>query len=119
MKKLVTACSIAAVLSFAIAAPVLAQQSGGSKGATKMSQSECDALWNRVDSSKSGSVSQSQAQSYISNFQAVDTNKDGNISKSEFQAGCSQGLVSSSATTGSGSGSGMGSSGGSSTTPKK
>jgi len=109
MRKLATACGIATLLSFAAAMPTLAQQTtpGGSApkaGATKMSQAECESLWNRADSSKSGNLSQTQAQSFVTNFSSVDTNNDGKISQSEFQAGCEKGLVHSSATTGTGAG---------------
>lgn len=111
MKKLATACGIAALLSFAAAMPTLAQQTPGSKtsppaGAMKMSQAECESLWNRADSSKSGNLSQTQAQSFVTNFTSVDTNNDGKISKSEFQAGCDKGLVHSGAATGPGAGTG-------------
>jgi hypothetical protein len=71
----------------------------------KMAQAECESMWNRADSARSGSLSQSQAQSYVTNFSAVDTNSDGNLSRAEFLAGCDKGLVQSSASTGTGSGS--------------
>jgi hypothetical protein len=73
-------------------------------GATKMSQAECAALWNRVDSGKSGNLSETQLKPYVTNFKALDTNSDNKVSQSEFQAGCEKGLVHSSASTGAGSG---------------
>jgi len=79
--------------------------SSKSTGATKMSQAECAALWNRVDSSKTGSISETQAHAYVTDFKAVDTNGDKKLSQSEFQAGCDKGLVHSSASTGAGTGS--------------
>jgi hypothetical protein len=79
--------------------------SSKSTGATKMTQAECAALWNRVDSSKTGSISESQAHAYVTDFKAVDTNGDKKLSQSEFQAGCDKGLVHSTASTGAGTGS--------------
>ena len=79
--------------------------SSGTGGATKMSQAECAALWNRIDSGKAGNVSENQVEAYVTDFQALDTNGDKKISQSEFQAGCDKGLVHSSASTGAGTGS--------------
>lgn len=79
----------------------------------KMTQAECQALWSRLDASKSGSVSEAQAKSYVTDFKGIDSNNDGKLSQTEFQAGCDKGQVHGSATTGSGSGTN-----GSSTMPK-
>jgi hypothetical protein len=73
--------------------------------ATKMSQAECAALWNRVDSGKAGNLTENQVKAYLTDFNSVDTNADKKISQSEFQAGCDKGLVHSTATTGAGTGS--------------
>jgi hypothetical protein len=80
----------------------------------KMTQAECQSLWNRADAGKSGSVSEAQAKAYVTDFKAVDANSDGKLSQTEFQAGCDKGQVHSSATTGPGSGTG-----GPATAPKK
>lgn len=77
---------------------------GGS--AMKLSQAECQSLWNKLDSAKSGSVSATQTRPHITDFKAVDTNNDGKLSQTEFQAGCDRGQVHGSATTGPGSGTG-------------
>jgi len=79
--------------------------SSGSTGAMKMTQAECAALWNRVDASKAGNLSESQAKPYVTDFKALDTNGDKKLSQSEFQAGCDKGLVHSTASTGAGTGS--------------
>jgi hypothetical protein len=78
---------------------------GAAKG-TKMTSAECTSLWNRLDTGKTGNVSQTQAQQYVSDFKSVDTNNDGKLSQAEFQAGCSKGLINSTASTGAGSGTG-------------
>jgi hypothetical protein len=79
--------------------------SSPSTGAAKMTQAECAALWNRVDASKAGNLSESQAKAYVTDFKALDTNGDKKLSESEFQAGCDKGLVHSTASTGAGAGS--------------
>lgn len=73
-------------------------------GATKMSAAECQSLWNKLDTAKSGSVSETMAQPHVTDFDAVDTNSDGKLSQTEFQAGCDKGQIRASATTGPGSG---------------
>jgi hypothetical protein len=74
-------------------------------GAMKMTQAECAALWNRVDSGKAGNLTENQVKAYVTDFKALDTNGDKKISQSEFQAGCDKGLVHSTASTGAGTGS--------------
>jgi hypothetical protein len=74
-------------------------------GAQKMTQAECAALWNRVDSGKAGNLTENQAKAYVTDFKALDTNSDSKLSQSEFQAGCDKGLVHSTASTGAGAGS--------------
>src|SRR5262245_59969564 len=72
--------------------------------AIKMTQAECQSLWSRLDTAKSGSITEAQARPYVTDFKAVDANNDGKLSQSEFQAGCVKGQVHGSATTGPGSG---------------
>jgi hypothetical protein len=87
-------------LAYAQTSP--APKPGG--GATKMSQAECQSLWNKLDAGKSGSVTSAQAQPHVTDFKSVDTNSDGKLSQTEFQAGCDKGQIRGSATTGPGSG---------------
>ena len=61
-----------------------------------MTQSEisaCNAAWTSLEGSKTGTVSQAQAQSAVSNFSSADTNKDGKLSQAEFTEACRKGLV--------------------------
>ena len=112
--------SLAATAALAIAMPALAQttapQTTTPKSAAKMSQADCSAAWTKLDASKSGSVSQSQAQGVVSDFKAADTNNDGKLTQAEFTAACDKGLVTASAATGSG---GRGMTGSEPTPPKK
>ncbi len=72
--------------------------------AMKLSQAECDTLWNQANPSKGATISMSQAQPYVSNFKSVDIDNDGSISQVEFRKGCNNGLVKSSSSSGSSSG---------------
>jgi len=96
--------AIAALASFALVGPGLAQTSTTPGGATKMSRADCTSEWSRLDASKAGSVAQSQSQNMISDFSSADTDKDGKLSQTEFMSACDKGLVRSSSTgTGTGS----------------
>jgi hypothetical protein len=95
----------AAVLAGMLAAgSAMAQTTTAPKTLMKITQAECTSLWNTLDASKAGSVSEAQARSHVANFQSVDTNKDGKLSRAEFQAGCDKGQVHGSASTGTGTG---------------
>jgi hypothetical protein len=89
-----------------IAGSAMAQTTTAPKGQMKMTQAECTSLWNTLDSSRAGSISQAQAQTSVTDFSSVDTNNDGKLSKAEFEAGCDQGQVHSTASTGTSPGTG-------------
>jgi hypothetical protein len=109
--------SLAATAALAIAVPAFAQTTTMPKNsAPKMSQAECKAAWTKLDASKTGSVSQIQAQGVVTDFKAADANNDGKLTQVEFMAACDKGLVTASAATGSG---GRGMTGSESTSPKK
>lgn len=105
--KIVAAAGLALALGIGTAAAQTT--SPGASGAQKMSQVECQQIWSKLDTSKAGSVSQSQATSYVTDFSKADANSDGRLSSTEFTSACNSGLVRQSAATGSGSGSGSGS----------
>jgi hypothetical protein len=95
--------SFAATAALALAMPALAQTTAPASGATKMSQADCTAAWTKLDASKSGGVSQTQAQGTVTDFKSADTNNDGKLTQTEFMSACSKGLVTASAATGTGS----------------
>jgi EF hand domain-containing protein len=100
-----SATSVAALLfASLLASPSMAQTTPPPSGAIKLSAAQCSALWNKLDASKSGSVTQAAASSYVADFKAVDTNNDGKLSQAEFTAGCNKGLVHDTASSGAGSG---------------
>ena len=107
MRKAIVVCSTAVAFGLLSGAAVAQTQPNPTSpgGATKMSQAECAALWNRVDSGKAGNLTENQVKAYVKDFNALDTNGDKKISQSEFQAGCDKGLVQSTAATGAGTGS--------------
>jgi len=109
--------SIAATAALALAIPALAQTTTTPKSSTmKMSQADCTAAWTKLDASKAGSVSQTQAQGVVTDFKAADSNGDGKLTQAEFTAACDKGLVTASAASGTG---GRGMTGTDSTAPKK
>ena len=89
--------AVATTIAIVLGASAVAAQTTAPK---KMAQSECQSIWNRADSSKSGALTSTQAQSYISDFKTADTNNDGKLSSTEFMAACDKGLVHDSASTG-------------------
>ena len=104
MQRLITSATLVlAVLSGSAVAqtntgPGVTAPSGSSS--MKMSRTDCDATWAKLDSGNTGSVSQTQAQGIISDFKAADANGDGKLSQLEFRQACDRGLVGSPASTG-------------------
>jgi hypothetical protein len=105
--KLVAATAIALLIGIGSAAAQTGGAPGGKGTAApkQVSQAECQQIWSKLDSSKSGMASQAQATPYVTDFKAADANSDGRLSQAEFQNACQTGLVHDSATTGAGSGS--------------
>ena len=108
MKMLVVS---AALLSGLLASSAFAQTNSGpgitapsGSSSMKMSRTDCDAAWMKLDSGNTGSVSQAQSQGMISDFKTADANGDGKLSQMEFRQACDRGLVSSTASTGPGGG---------------
>lgn len=96
---------VAMVGLFAAGAHAQTTAPSGNTGATggtssmKLSQSECDSVWNKAGPS-GDSLTKTQAQAHVSNFSSVDTNNDGKLSRAEFNQGCDKGLIRSTASTG-------------------
>lgn len=108
MTKTIIAASLAAALLSSVAvAQTSTSPSGGA--ATKMSSTDCQALWTRINTNSTGGnaaggMTPTQAQAYVQDFKSVDTNSDGRLVMAEFMTACQGGMVRDSATTGSGSG---------------
>jgi hypothetical protein len=110
MNRVILAAAFALALGSASA---IAQTSGtGTPGAAtggasgvQMSSAECQALWSKANPGGTGSLTQTQAQPYVTSFSQVDTDGDGQISNAEFMSACQAGHVRDTATTGAGTGS--------------
>lgn len=116
MKKL-CATSIAALLATSGALFPVHEQALAADAT--LSKADCLSLWGRVDSAGGGSLSGTQAQSYVSDFSKVDRDGDGKLTKLEFAKGCKKGLVHDSASTGASEGASGRSNEGGSTAPKQ
>lgn len=109
MKQLIIASALALVSATAVAA----QSTEKAPGAMKLSQAECDSLWTQANPSNAATISQAQAQPFVTDFKKANPDGDGTLDKAEFSKACGMGLVKSSGSTGASSGSGGSSSSGS------
>lgn len=128
MLKSILAAGAVVMLGLATAtaqtSPGTSGTTGSKAGKQQMTQAECQSVWSKADASSAGSLTQSRAGAYVTNFATADTNKDGKLTSAEFLTACQQGMVHDTATTGTGTGT-TGSTGspsgpgGSSSSPKK
>jgi hypothetical protein len=66
-----TIATLSAAVALGLAVPALAQTTTtASSGAAKMNRADCTGAWTKLDASKTGSVSQSQAQGVVTDFKA-------------------------------------------------
>lgn len=93
---------LASAMIIAASLPVSAQ---------KLSQAECDTLWKQANPSGAATITEAQAQAFVSDVKAANPDGDGTLDKSEFSKACGKGLVKSSSA-GAGAGSSSGSSSG-------
>lgn len=70
----------------------------------KLSQAECTSLWNQANPSGGATITEAQAQPYVTNFKAANPDGDGTLDKNEFDKACQDGLVQSAASSGAASG---------------
>ena len=89
---------------FAVTAISVMTASGALAAEQKLSQAECDALWMQANPSNAATISEAQAKGYVSDFKAANPDNDGSLDKAEFTKACNTGLVSGSASSGSGAG---------------
>ena len=60
---------------------------------TKLTQAECDTLWNQANPSGAATITQAQAQSYVIDFKAANPDGDSSLDQKEFATACKNGLV--------------------------
>ena len=65
---------------------------GMSSGA-KLSQADCDAVWRKANPSSAATITETEAQQYVSDVAAANPDKDGTLDKMEFTKACEGGLV--------------------------
>jgi hypothetical protein len=93
LKRIMTGAAVLAGVAL-FAGPTVSQ--AASPSGAKLSQAECDTLWNQANPSNSPTLSKSLALPYVKDFKNVDADNDGTISQAEFNKGCQDGLVKSS-----------------------
>ena len=77
---------------------------GAYAAGTQLSQAECDSLWNQANPSGAASITQAQAQPYVTNFKAANPDGDSSLDRNEFSAACKSGLVKGTSNTGAATG---------------
>ena len=77
---------------------------GAHAAGAQLSQAECDTLWNQANPSGAATITQAQAQPYVTDFKAANTNGDSSLSQKEFSAACKNGLVKGTGSSGAASG---------------
>ena len=65
---------------------------GMSSGA-KLSQADCDAVWRKANPSSAATITETEAQQYVSDVAAANPDMDGTLDKMEFTKACEGGLV--------------------------
>ena len=59
----------------------------------EMTQAECDTLWNQANPSGAATITQAQAQPYVTDFKAANLDGDNSLDQKEFATACKNGLV--------------------------
>jgi hypothetical protein len=91
-------------LVFTLAVPALLGAPYAANAAM-LSQDQCQAVWNKADSAKTGLLTQIAASPYITDFKSANTSGSGKLTQDEFMAACDMGLVTDSASSGASTGS--------------
>jgi hypothetical protein len=60
---------------------------------TPLSQSKCDSVWNQANPGGAATITEAQAQPYVTDVKAANPDGDGTLDKAEFSAACKKGLV--------------------------
>jgi hypothetical protein len=88
-----------------LAGAIVASTAFGAYAAgTQLSQAECDTLWNQANPKGAPTITQAQAQPYVTDFKAANSNGDSSLDQKEFSAACKSGLVKGSGSSGAASG---------------
>lgn len=63
----------------------------------KASAAECETLWNKADSGKTGKIAETVAANYVTDPKLVNKDGDTTLEKAEFTSACEMGLIKQSA----------------------
>ena len=66
---------------------------GAHAAGTKLTQAECDTLWNQANPSGAATITQAQAQPYVTDFKAANLDGDSSLDQKEFATACKNGLI--------------------------
>jgi hypothetical protein len=77
---------------------------GAHAAGMQLTQAECDTLWNQSNPSGAATITQSQAQPYVTDFKAANLDGDNSLDQKEFAAACKSGLVNGTGSSGAASG---------------
>jgi len=73
---------------------------GAQAAGTKLTQAECDMFWNQANPSGAVTITQAQAQPYVTDFKSANPDGDTSLDQKEFSAACKSGLVKSTSNSG-------------------
>ena len=77
--------------------PTQQMESGGSttgmSSGAEMTQADCDAVWMKANPSNATTITEMEAQQYVSDVATANPDKDGTLDKMEFTEACERGLV--------------------------
>ena len=65
----------------------------GTSSDTKLTQADCDAVWMKANPSNAATITETEAQQYVTDVAAANPDKDGTLDKPEFTKACEGGLV--------------------------
>jgi hypothetical protein len=66
---------------------------GAHAAGTKLTQADCDTLWNQANPSGAATITQAQAQPYVTDFKSANPDGDTSLDQKEFSAACKSGFV--------------------------
>lgn len=107
MKRLCVLVAASAVAAGGAFAQTEKMQQQAMKG-QKVSEAQCEGLWNQANPEGASSISFDKARNFITDVKAVNPDNDQTIERDEFLKACDRGLIKSGATLGAGSGEGAG-----------
>ena len=105
MKRILAVVAVSTIAAGgAFAQEKMGQQAEGAMKGQKVSQAQCESLWNQANPQGGASIPFDKARDFITDVKAVNPDNDQTIERNEFMNACDRGLIKSGATTGAGAG---------------